>query len=318
MGAMTRRGQTEYAISADGLSRRFGSFTAVDGIELRVSRGEIFGLLGANGAGKSTTIRMLCGLLRPTAGHAQVAGHDIEAAPDRIKERIGYMSQEFSLYHDLTVAENIRFFGGVYGLGRGRLEQRLEWAVDMAGLAGREDELAGSLSGGFRQRLALGCAILHDPEVVFLDEPTGGVDPAARRDFWHLINGLSAQGTTILVTTHYLDEAEYCQEISLMHAGSIVESGTPTELKARHPHAARRGTEAGPRTQPDIGPEAEPGTESEKTSGETPGAATGAGTVTGTGASASTPAFTPASTPASTVPTLEEVFVSVVEERNTR
>lgn len=224
----------EPAIEATGLTRTFGSFTAVDGIDLAVRRGEIFGLLGANGAGKSTTIRMLCGLLRPTAGSGRVAGCDIERDPEGVKRHIGYMSQEFSLYHDLTVVENIRFFGGVYGLSPRRLDEQLGWVLSMAGLEGREESLAGSLSGGWQQRLALGCAVLHEPTVVFLDEPTGGVDPAARRDFWHLINGLAEQGTTILVTTHYLDEAEYCNTVSLMHAGRIVSSGTPRQLKSGH------------------------------------------------------------------------------------
>ena len=221
-------------IEARELTRRFGDFTAVDATSFSVAKGSIFGLLGANGAGKSTTIRMLCGLLRPTAGSGEVAGCDIDREPEEVKRHIGYMSQEFSLYHDLTVEENIRFFGGVYGLTRARLEERLAWALEMAGLSGRERSLAGALSGGWQQRLALGCAILHDPEVVFLDEPTGGVDPAARRDFWHLINGLADRGTTILVTTHYLDEAEYCNTVSLMHAGRIVSQGTPSQLKERH------------------------------------------------------------------------------------
>lgn len=219
------------AIEAHALTRRFGNFTAVDHIDLSVSAGSIFGLLGANGAGKSTTIRMLCGLLSSTSGSATVAGHDINREPEAIKRRIGYMSQEFSLYEDLTVAENIRFFGGVYGLRGARLASRLDWVVQMAGLAGREDQLTGSLSGGWRQRLALGCAILHEPSVVFLDEPTGGVDPVSRREFWNLINDLADRGVTVLVTTHYLDEAEYCNQVSLMHAGRVVAAGTPAELK---------------------------------------------------------------------------------------
>lgn len=219
------------AIETRGLTRRFGHFTAVDGIDLSVPSGSIFGLLGANGAGKSTTIRMLCGLLSSTGGNATVAGHDINRDPEAVKRRIGYMSQEFSLYEDLTVAENIRFFGGVYGLRGSRLASRLEWVLEMAGLTGREDQLTASLSGGWRQRLALGCAILHEPPVVFLDEPTGGVDPVSRREFWNLINDLADRGVTVLVTTHYLDEAEYCNQVSLMHAGRIVASGTPAELK---------------------------------------------------------------------------------------
>lgn len=219
------------AIEARGLTRRFGQFTAVDGIDLSVPSGSIFGLLGANGAGKSTTIRMLCGLLTSTDGAATVAGHDINREPEAVKRRIGYMSQEFSLYRDLTVAENIRFFGGVYGLRGSRLASRLEWVLEMAGLVGRENRITASLSGGWRQRLALGCAILHEPPVVFLDEPTGGVDPVSRREFWNLINELAERGVTVLVTTHYLDEAEYCNRVSLMHAGRIVASGSPEELK---------------------------------------------------------------------------------------
>ena len=226
----------EHAIRAEGLTRRFGSFTAVDRVSFQVPTGTIFGLLGANGAGKSTTIRMLCGLLRPSAGSGHVAGYDIDRTPEAVKRHIGYMSQEFSLYHDLTVEENIRFFGGVYGLDRSALQRQLDWVLEMAGLNGRERAPAGSLSGGWQQRLALGCAVLHDPKVLFLDEPTGGVDPAARRDFWHLINALADRGTTILVTTHYLDEAEYCNQVSLMHAGVIAESGTPSQLKQRHSH----------------------------------------------------------------------------------
>ncbi len=219
------------AIETRDLTRRFGGFTAVDGISFSVPPGTIFGLLGANGAGKSTTIRMLCGLLRPTSGRAGVAGFDIDHDADAIKRRIGYMSQEFSLYEDLTVGENIRFFGGVYGLRGRALEERLSWTVEMAGLRGRENEPTASLSGGWRQRLALGCAILHEPPVLFLDEPTGGVDPVSRRQFWNLINDLADSGVTVLVTTHYLDEAEYCNDICLMHAGRIVAQGTPAALK---------------------------------------------------------------------------------------
>ena len=219
------------AIEAHDLTRVFGAFTAVDHIDLLVPKGTIFGLLGANGAGKSTTIRMLCGLLRSSAGSASVAGHDIDSEPESIKRSIGYMSQEFSLYRDLTVAENIGFFGGVYGLSKGRIRERMDWVLAMAGLKGREDMLADELSGGWRQRLALGCAILHEPPIVFLDEPTGGVDPVSRRDFWELINNLADAGVTILVTTHYLDEAEYCTEISLMHDGRIVAQGSPAALK---------------------------------------------------------------------------------------
>jgi ABC-2 type transport system ATP-binding protein len=175
---------------------------------------------------------MLCGLLGSTEGQGRVAGFDIDRQPERIKRSIGYMSQEFSLYRDLTVAENITFFGGAYGLSRSRIEDRRSWVLDMAGLRGRENMLASELSGGWRQRLALGCAVLHEPRIVFLDEPTGGVDPVSRREFWDLINDFADQGVTVLVTTHYLDEAEFCNEVSLMHAGRIVAQGSPSQLKA--------------------------------------------------------------------------------------
>ncbi len=222
------------AITVRDLSKRFGPFKAVDGVSFTVARGEIFGFLGANGAGKSTTIRMLCGLLEPTSGTAVVAGHDVGREPDRVKARIGYMSQKFSLYEDLTVAENLRFFGGIYGLGNHRLAQRSAWAVEMAGLKGRERVLARDLAGGWRQRLALGCALLHEPQILFLDEPTGGVDPVSRRAFWALIQSLARGGTTVFVTTHFLDEAEYCRTITLIHAGRLVDSGSPRQLKEEH------------------------------------------------------------------------------------
>ena len=221
----------EYAIEVKDLTKRFGDFTAVDAVSFEVERGRIFGFLGANGAGKSTTIRMLCGLLDPTSGMASVGGFDIRRQPEKVKRAIGYMSQRFSLYEDLTVAENIRFFGGAYGLTGKALDARLPWVLRMAGLAGRERSLTRTLSAGWKQRLALGCAVLHEPKIVFLDEPTGGVDPASRRRFWQLINGLSEGGVTVFVTTHYMDEAEYCNDIRLIHAGRIVAGGSPQELK---------------------------------------------------------------------------------------
>ncbi|HVP91213.1 MAG TPA: ABC transporter ATP-binding protein [Terriglobales bacterium] len=221
----------EYAIEVKDLTKRFGDFTAVDAVSFEVERGRIFGFLGANGAGKSTTIRMLCGLLDPTSGMASVGGFDIRRQPEKVKRAIGYMSQRFSLYEDLTVAENIRFFGGAYGLTGKALDARLPWVLRMAGLAGRERSLTRTLSAGWKQRLALGCAVLHEPKIVFLDEPTGGVDPASRRRFWELINGLSEGGVTVFVTTHYMDEAEYCNDIRLIHAGRIVAGGSPQELK---------------------------------------------------------------------------------------
>ena len=219
------------AIEVRRLTRRFGEFVAVNDLTFDVRRGEIFGFLGSNGAGKSTTIRMLCGLLRPTSGTAMVDGIDVTRDPEAVKHRIGYMSQRFSLYELLTVDQNIQFFGGVYGLDRARLSERRRFVLDMAGLAGREATLARDLAGGWRQRLALGCAILHEPAILFLDEPTGGVDPLSRRQFWRLIDDFSQAGVTVLVTTHYLDEAERCQRVALIHAGSLAAIGTTAEVK---------------------------------------------------------------------------------------
>jgi ABC-2 type transport system ATP-binding protein len=219
------------AIEVRNLTRRFGDFTAVNDLSFDVREGEIFGFLGSNGAGKSTTIRMLCGLLRPTSGTARVGGIDVGRDPEGVKRRIGYMSQRFSLYEKLTVLQNIDFFGGVYGLTGDRLEARRRFVLEMAGLLGREDMLAGALSGGWRQRLALGCAILHEPPIVFLDEPTGGVDPLSRRQFWLLIDELVHAGVTVLVTTHYLDEAEHCHRIAIIQAGRLSALGTVGELK---------------------------------------------------------------------------------------
>jgi ABC-2 type transport system ATP-binding protein len=222
---------SEKAIDVRGLTRRFGSFVAVDNVSFDVARGEIFGFLGSNGAGKSTTIRMLCGLLEPTSGTATVGGLDVKRDPEGVKTRIGYMSQRFSLYELLTVDQNIRFFGGVYGLDGSRLAERRRFVLEMAGLAGRETTLARDLAGGWRQRLALGCAILHEPAILFLDEPTGGVDPLSRRQFWRLIDTLSQSGVTVLVTTHYLDEAERCHRVALIHAGRLAAIGTTSEVK---------------------------------------------------------------------------------------
>lgn len=222
------------AIEVRNLTKKFGKFTAVDDVSFDVREGEIFGFLGANGAGKSTTIRMLCGLLPPSGGTALVAGCDIRTEPEEVKLNIGYMSQRFSLYDDLTVEQNIRFYGGIYGLKGETLKRRMDWVLAMADLRGREESLTRTLSGGWKQRLALGCAILHEPRIVFLDEPTGGVDPISRRNFWELINSLSAGGMTVLVTTHFLDEAEYCNHIILINAGTLIASGSPNELKVRH------------------------------------------------------------------------------------
>jgi len=219
------------AIEVRQLTRRFGAFVAVNDLSFDVRQGEIFGFLGSNGAGKSTTIRMLCGLLRPSSGSARVGGLDVGSQPEAVKQRIGYMSQRFSLYEKLTVDQNITFFGGIYGLDRQRLAARRAAVLEMAGLRGRESMLTGALSGGWRQRLGLGCAILHQPPIVFLDEPTGGVDPLSRRRFWRLIKDLASSGTTVLVTTHYLDEAENCHRVAIIHAGRLAALGTVPELK---------------------------------------------------------------------------------------
>jgi len=222
---------SEPVIEVRGLVKRFGDFTSVDDVSFDVRPGEVFGLLGSNGAGKTTTIRMLCGLLRPTAGVGHILGIDIAREPERLKRSIGYMTQRFSLYDDLTVGQNLRFFGGVYGLRGAEAPEREAWAVHMAGLEGKEDRLTGELPGGWKQRLALACAVMHRPRVVFLDEPTSGVDPISRRRFWRLIDEMAADGVTVFVTTHYLDEAEYCHRLALIHAGRLVALGTVSELK---------------------------------------------------------------------------------------
>ena len=228
---MASPGASGPAVSLTQLVKRFGDFTAVDGVTLEVARGEIFGFLGPNGAGKSTTIRILCGLLAPTSGSAKVDGFDVATHSEEIKKRIGYMSQKFSLYDDLSVKENIEFFAGVYGVSREKFPARLDFVLRMADLQDKTDSLTRLLSGGWKQRLALGCAILHEPPILFLDEPTSGVDPIARRGFWELIYQLSAAGHTIFVTTHYMDEAEYCHRIALMYGGRTIAVGSPDELK---------------------------------------------------------------------------------------
>jgi ABC-2 type transport system ATP-binding protein len=222
------------AVSVDRLSRRFGDFVAVNAVSFAVKQGEIFGFLGPNGAGKSTTIRMLCGLLAPSSGSGTVGGFDIMRQQEEIKAHIGYMSQKFSLYGDLTVEENIRFYGGVYGLSRERLRERSEWVIRMAGLERHRRSLTRILSGGWKQRLALGCAILHEPRIIFLDEPTSGVDPISRRRFWELIYQMSSEGVTVFVTTHYMEEAEYCDRIGLIYRGSMIALGSPLQLKTEH------------------------------------------------------------------------------------
>jgi drug efflux transport system ATP-binding protein len=219
------------AVEVEDLVKQFGDFVAVDHVSFQVSRGEIFGFLGPNGAGKSTVIRILLGLLKPTAGHARVAGHDVAEHPETVRRQIGYMSQKFSLYDDLKVEENIDFFSGIYGVPKAAREERKEYVLRMAGLTDRRQSATRLLSGGWKQRLALGCAIVHEPPILFLDEPTSGVDPIARRDFWDLIYELSAAGRTIFVTTHYMDEAEYCHRLALMYRGKIIAMGVPNDLK---------------------------------------------------------------------------------------
>jgi len=223
-----------YSIEVNNLTKKFGSFVSVDHINFKVRKGEIFGFLGANGAGKSTTIKMLCAILDPTEGDANVAGFSIKTQPEMVKKNIGYMSQRFSLYNDLSVSENIQFFGGVYGIEKDLLKEREKWVLDIAGLHGKEKVLTASLPGGIKQRLALGTAVIHKPGIVFLDEPTSGVDPISRRAFWDLINTLSEGGTTVFVTTHYLEEAEYCSNIILINSGKLIAEGNSKELKSKY------------------------------------------------------------------------------------
>ena len=219
------------AVEVEDLVKTFGSFVAVDHIHFQVKRGEVFGFLGPNGAGKSTTIRMLCGLLIPTSGKGKVAGFSIVEEPERIKQVIGYMSQKFSLYDDLTVMENLHFFGGVYGLSGPLQKEREKEALEMVGLKELQDRMTRTLAVGWKQRLALGCAVLHQPSILFLDEPTSGVDPVSRRNFWSLIQQMGERGVTTFVTTHYMDEAEYCDRLALIYRGKIIALGTPTALK---------------------------------------------------------------------------------------
>jgi ABC-2 type transport system ATP-binding protein len=221
------------SVLIDSLVKRFGDFTAVDHISLETRRGEIFGFLGPNGAGKSTTIRMLCGLLRPTSGRAIVAGFNVAREPESVRQHIGYMSQKFSLYNDLKVIENLRLFAGLYNVPRDLVGERIAWALEMADLKGKEAMMTGTLPGGWKQRLALGCAVLHRPPIIFLDEPTSGVDPISRRQFWDLIHQMSAEGVTVFVTTHYMEEAEYCNRLAMIYRGKMVALGTPTELKQK-------------------------------------------------------------------------------------
>jgi len=228
---MNSRSNSALAVEVRDLTRVFGSFTAVDRISLSVPAGTVFGFLGPNGAGKSTTIRMLCGLLLPSGGSGTVAGYDIMRESERIKSHIGYMSQKFSLYDDLRVEENIDFYAGIYGVPKARRAARKDWVLEMAGLADKRALLTGALAGGWKQRLALGCAVLHEPPVLFLDEPTSGVDPLSRRQFWELIASLSRQGTTVFVTTHYMEEAEYCDELALIYRGRMIAQGSPASVR---------------------------------------------------------------------------------------
>jgi len=220
------------AIAVKDLEKRFGAFVAVDKISFSVKKGEIFGFLGPNGSGKSTTIRMLCGILNPTSGRGQVAGHDIFTEPEEIKKSIGYMSQKFSLYEDLTPLENLRFYLGIYTVPQDQWKERIEWVLDMTRLREVRDRLTRELPPGWRQRLALGCALLHRPDILFLDEPTSGVDPITRQHFWDFIGQLAREGITIFVTTHYMDEARHCERIVMINEGKIVAAGSPAEIIA--------------------------------------------------------------------------------------
>ena len=231
------RQTSEYAVTVENLEKRFGDFQAVNKVSFQVKRGEIFGFLGPNGAGKSTTIRMLCGILAPTAGKATVIGFDVFREAEQIKSHIGYMSQKFSLYEDLTVEENIDFYSGIYRIPKEDKKARKDWVIKMSGLEEHRSSLTAILPGGWRQRLALGCALLHKPPVIFLDEPTSGVDPISRRNFWDLIYQLAAEGVTVFVTTHYMDEAEYCDRLAMIYRGELVAIGTPDELKIRYMNA---------------------------------------------------------------------------------
>ncbi len=230
---MTAPATGEAVVVTEHLSRRFGSMVAVRDVSLTIRRGEIFGVLGPNGAGKSTTIRMLCGILDPSGGSGRVVGYDVATEAEKIKSHIGYMTQRFSLYEDLTVLENLRFYAGLYGVPRRARRQRIEQAVARAGLGDRRDQLAGTLSGGWKQRVAIASATLHEPPLLFLDEPTAGVDPVSRREFWDVIHALAHAGTTVLVTTHYMDEAERCHRLAFIFAGAVMDVGTPAEIVAR-------------------------------------------------------------------------------------
>lgn len=230
---MSEPAEQPLVVEAKHLSRHFGSLVAVRDVSLDVRKGEIFGVLGANGAGKSTTIRMLCGILDPTSGEARVVGHDVRRHPEEVKRRIGYMTQRFSLYEDLSVMENLQFYAGIYGVARRGRRARIDFVLERAGLVARRRQLAGTLSGGWKQRLALACSTIHEPPLIFLDEPTAGVDPVSRREFWEEIHRIAADGTTVLVTTHYMDEAERCHRLAFIFRGSVLDRGTPAEVVER-------------------------------------------------------------------------------------
>ncbi len=232
--AAVKSAEPQDAVVVSALRKTFGDFVAVDSIDLNVKRGEIFGFLGPNGSGKTTTIRMLCGTIAPTSGSARVMGYDIATQPEKVRGQIGYMSQKFSLFSDLTVEENLRFYGGIYGLEPERFAERREYILTMANLRGRENERTSNLSVGWKQRLALGCATIHEPRVLFLDEPTSGVDPNARRQFWELLYELARNGVTLFVTTHYMDEATHCNRLAFMYRGKIIAEGTPAKIKEQH------------------------------------------------------------------------------------
>jgi len=230
---MKETSRSDIAVSVNNLEKKFGSFTAVNRINFEVKQGEIFGFLGPNGAGKSTTIRMLCGIIPPTSGSGQVGGYDIIKEQHNIKEHIGYMSQKFSLYNDLTIEENINFYSGIYKIPKEEKQKRFKATIETAGLEGMEHNLTSTLAGGWKQRLALGCALIHKPRIIFLDEPTSGVDPITRANFWKVIKDLASQGVTIFVTTHYMDEAENCDRMVLIYHGTIIAMGTPQEMKTK-------------------------------------------------------------------------------------
>ena len=303
----------EAAVSVKDLVKRFGSFVAVNHVSFQVAPGEIFGFLGPNGAGKSTTIRMLCGILAPSAGGGAVAGFDIVTEAERIKTNIGYMSQRFSLYEDLTVDENIAFYGGVYGVEGKRLAERRRWILAMANLEERAGSLARELSAGWRQRLALGCAVVHEPRILFLDEPTSGVDPLSRRAFWELIYAVAGEGVTVFVTTHVMDEAEHCGRLGMIYGGRLVALGTPRELKEGHAAGVLLEVRAEPLMRALEAAAAAPGVREVAVFGSGLHVTVAAATAAGPLQAALEAAAVRVDGIAPVRPTLEDVFVSLVE-----